>query len=128
MFSLTCAYCKISCVYALLYYYLTACRRPAQHSTCTALLPATRGQWLDQRHTPRAVRCSEIDAIAGQGGAASSCRDRVPGDATAAGRGGGGGGDGEGLRVRDIGLVAAGQVRLRQLRVGPRLPPQPGWP
>jgi len=30
------------------------------------------------------------------------------------------------LRVRDIGLVAAGQVRLRHLRLGPRRPAQPG--
>lgn len=47
-------------------------------------------------------------------------------------RGGGGGravrrgGDGLGVRVRDIGLVAAGEVRLRHLRLGPRRPPQPG--
>lgn len=34
--------------------------------------------------------------------------------------------DGAGLRLRHIGLVAAGEVRLRHLRLGPRLPPQPG--
>jgi hypothetical protein len=28
--------------------------------------------------------------------------------------------------VRDARLVAAGQVRLRHLQLGPRLPPQPG--
>lgn len=97
-----------------------------------------------QRHTPHSVRCSALAlsrSIAGHGGgmasAPGSCRGVALGDAAAAGRGGGdgvgcrgrgarGGVDGRGLRVRDIGLVAAGQVRLRHLRLGTRIPPQPG--
>ncbi|TVU09278.1 hypothetical protein EJB05_42739, partial [Eragrostis curvula] len=37
-----------------------------------------------------------------------------------------GGDDGRGLGVRDIGLVAAGEMQLRRLHLGRRIPPQPG--
>ncbi|TVU09247.1 hypothetical protein EJB05_42701 [Eragrostis curvula] len=38
-----------------------------------------------------------------------------------------GGDDGRGLGVRDIGLVAAGEMQLRRLHLGRRIPPQPAF-